>query len=58
MFYCPAIPPAEQQFFEKVKRLEQCQEEFVSQTQEHHKLREEFSKLGKSVNKQGSPQTV
>uniref|UniRef100_A0A667WIE2 Nucleoprotein TPR n=1 Tax=Myripristis murdjan TaxID=586833 RepID=A0A667WIE2_9TELE len=40
---------SEQQFFEKVKRLEQCQEEFVSQTQEYHKLKEEFSKTGEST---------
>uniref|UniRef100_A0A667W9N7 Nucleoprotein TPR n=1 Tax=Myripristis murdjan TaxID=586833 RepID=A0A667W9N7_9TELE len=39
---------SEQQFFEKVKRLEQCQEEFVSQTQEYHKLKEEFSKTGEN----------
>uniref|UniRef100_A0AAQ5ZWS4 Nucleoprotein TPR n=2 Tax=Amphiprion ocellaris TaxID=80972 RepID=A0AAQ5ZWS4_AMPOC len=40
---------SEQQFFEKVKQLAQCQEEFLSQTQEHHKLKEEFTKLGKSL---------
>uniref|UniRef100_UPI003AADA419 translocated promoter region b, nuclear basket protein n=1 Tax=Centroberyx gerrardi TaxID=166262 RepID=UPI003AADA419 len=40
---------SEQQFFEKVKRLEQCQEEFVSQTQEHHKLKEQFSKLDEDL---------
>uniref|UniRef100_A0A7N8XMJ0 Nucleoprotein TPR n=1 Tax=Mastacembelus armatus TaxID=205130 RepID=A0A7N8XMJ0_9TELE len=38
---------SEQQFFEKVKQLAQCQEDFLSQTQEHHKLKEEFTKLGK-----------
>uniref|UniRef100_A0A3Q0S4T6 Nucleoprotein TPR n=1 Tax=Amphilophus citrinellus TaxID=61819 RepID=A0A3Q0S4T6_AMPCI len=38
---------SEQQFFEKVKQLSQCQEEFLSQTQEHLKLKEEFSRLGK-----------
>lgn len=37
----------EQSFFEKVKQLSQCQEEFLSQTQEHLKLKEEFHKLGK-----------
>ncbi|XP_022066194.2 translocated promoter region b, nuclear basket protein [Acanthochromis polyacanthus] len=37
---------SEQQFFEKVKQLAQCQEDFLSQTQEHHKLKEEFTKLG------------
>ncbi|XP_026179071.1 translocated promoter region b, nuclear basket protein isoform X2 [Mastacembelus armatus] len=36
---------SEQQFFEKVKQLAQCQEDFLSQTQEHHKLKEEFTKL-------------
>lgn len=36
----------EQSFFEKVKQLSQCQEEFLSQTQEHLKLKEEFHKLG------------
>uniref|UniRef100_A0A667WHZ1 Nucleoprotein TPR n=1 Tax=Myripristis murdjan TaxID=586833 RepID=A0A667WHZ1_9TELE len=40
---------SEQQFFEKVKRLEQCQEEFVSQTQEYHKLKEEFSKTDEEL---------
>uniref|UniRef100_A0A3Q1FGC6 Nucleoprotein TPR n=1 Tax=Acanthochromis polyacanthus TaxID=80966 RepID=A0A3Q1FGC6_9TELE len=40
---------SEQQFFEKVKQLAQCQEDFLSQTQEHHKLKEEFTKLGKSL---------
>lgn len=38
----------EQNFFEKVKQLAQCQDEFLSQTQEHLKLKEEFGKLGKS----------
>lgn len=37
----------EQSFFEKVKQLSQCQDEFLSQTQEHLKLKEEFHKLGK-----------
>ncbi|XP_071342326.1 translocated promoter region b, nuclear basket protein isoform X2 [Trachinotus anak] len=36
---------SEQHFFEKVKQLAQCQEEFLSQTQEHLKLKEEFTKL-------------
>ncbi|KAM3875994.1 translocated promoter region b, nuclear basket protein [Diretmus argenteus] len=40
---------SEQQFFEKVKRLEQCQEEFVSHTQEHQKLNEKFSKLDEEL---------
>uniref|UniRef100_A0A8C4IV24 Nucleoprotein TPR n=1 Tax=Dicentrarchus labrax TaxID=13489 RepID=A0A8C4IV24_DICLA len=39
---------SEQHFFEKVKQLAQCQEEFLSKTQEHLKLKEEFTKLGKS----------
>uniref|UniRef100_A0A3B3BI52 Nucleoprotein TPR n=1 Tax=Oryzias melastigma TaxID=30732 RepID=A0A3B3BI52_ORYME len=39
---------SEQQFFEKVKELARCQEEFLTQTQEHHKLREELSNLGKN----------
>uniref|UniRef100_A0A673YP51 Nucleoprotein TPR n=1 Tax=Salmo trutta TaxID=8032 RepID=A0A673YP51_SALTR len=38
---------SEQQFFEKVQRLEQSQEQFVAQTEQHHKLREEFTKIGK-----------
>uniref|UniRef100_A0A4W6CYY1 Nucleoprotein TPR n=1 Tax=Lates calcarifer TaxID=8187 RepID=A0A4W6CYY1_LATCA len=38
---------SEQHFFEKVKQLAQCQEEFISQTQEHLKLKDEFTKLGK-----------
>uniref|UniRef100_A0A8D3BGU6 Nucleoprotein TPR n=1 Tax=Scophthalmus maximus TaxID=52904 RepID=A0A8D3BGU6_SCOMX len=37
---------SEQHFFEKVKQLAQCQEEFLSQTQEHLKLKEEFTKRG------------
>ncbi|KAM9848441.1 translocated promoter region b, nuclear basket protein [Aulostomus maculatus] len=36
---------SEQHFFEKVKQLAECQENFLSQTQEHRKLKEEFSKL-------------
>uniref|UniRef100_A0A8C7L016 Nucleoprotein TPR n=1 Tax=Oncorhynchus kisutch TaxID=8019 RepID=A0A8C7L016_ONCKI len=36
---------SEQQFFEKVQRLEQSQEQFVTQTEQHHKLREEFTKI-------------
>ncbi|XP_046905447.1 translocated promoter region b, nuclear basket protein isoform X1 [Hypomesus transpacificus] len=40
---------SEQQFFEKVKRLEQSQEEFVTQTQEHHKLKEELSKFDEQL---------
>ncbi|XP_076580410.1 translocated promoter region b, nuclear basket protein [Chaetodon auriga] len=36
---------SEQQFFEKVKQLAQCQEDFLSQTQEHLKLKDEFTKL-------------
>uniref|UniRef100_A0A3B4UDA7 Nucleoprotein TPR n=1 Tax=Seriola dumerili TaxID=41447 RepID=A0A3B4UDA7_SERDU len=36
---------SEQHFFEKVKQLAQCQEEFLSQTQEHLKLKDEFTKL-------------
>uniref|UniRef100_A0A8C8M6P2 Nucleoprotein TPR n=1 Tax=Oncorhynchus tshawytscha TaxID=74940 RepID=A0A8C8M6P2_ONCTS len=38
---------SEQQFFEKVQRLEQSQEQFVTQTEQHHKLREEFTKITK-----------
>uniref|UniRef100_A0A673VM46 Nucleoprotein TPR n=1 Tax=Salmo trutta TaxID=8032 RepID=A0A673VM46_SALTR len=34
-------------FFEKVQRLEQSQEQFVTQTEQHHKLREEFTKITK-----------
>lgn len=40
----------EQHFFEKVKQLAQCQEEFLSQSQEHLKLKDEFTKLGKRMN--------
>ncbi|XP_047443060.1 translocated promoter region b, nuclear basket protein [Mugil cephalus] len=36
---------SEQQFFEKVKQLSQCQEDLLSQTQEQHNLKEEFAKL-------------
>ena len=39
---------SEQQFFEKVKQLAQCQDEFLSQTQQHLKLKEEFTKQGKT----------
>ncbi|XP_075944416.1 translocated promoter region b, nuclear basket protein isoform X3 [Anarhichas minor] len=35
---------SEQQFFEKVKQLAQCQDDFLSQSQEHFKLKEEFKK--------------
>ncbi|XP_035032393.2 translocated promoter region b, nuclear basket protein isoform X4 [Hippoglossus stenolepis] len=35
----------EQHFFEKVKQLAQCQEEFRSQTQDHLKLKDVFTKL-------------
>uniref|UniRef100_A0A8C7PYU2 Nucleoprotein TPR n=1 Tax=Oncorhynchus mykiss TaxID=8022 RepID=A0A8C7PYU2_ONCMY len=38
---------SEQQLFEKVQRLEQSQEQFVTQTEQHHKLREEFTKITK-----------
>uniref|UniRef100_A0A4W5NNT2 Nucleoprotein TPR n=1 Tax=Hucho hucho TaxID=62062 RepID=A0A4W5NNT2_9TELE len=38
---------SEQQFFDKVQRLEQSQEQFVTQTEQHHKLREEFTKIAK-----------
>lgn len=38
----------EQHFFEKVKQLNECQDGFLSKTQEHLKLKEEFTKLGKS----------
>uniref|UniRef100_A0A3Q3GMK6 Nucleoprotein TPR n=1 Tax=Labrus bergylta TaxID=56723 RepID=A0A3Q3GMK6_9LABR len=38
---------SEQHFFEKVKQLAQCQEEFLSQSQEHLKLKDELNKLGK-----------
>ncbi|KAM7011947.1 translocated promoter region b, nuclear basket protein [Tautogolabrus adspersus] len=37
---------SEQHFFEKVKQLAQCQDEFLSQSQEHLKLKEEFNKIG------------
>uniref|UniRef100_A0A8C4ITP2 Nucleoprotein TPR n=1 Tax=Dicentrarchus labrax TaxID=13489 RepID=A0A8C4ITP2_DICLA len=44
---------SEQHFFEKVKQLAQCQEEFLSKTQEHLKLKEEFTKLGKNEELKG-----
>uniref|UniRef100_A0A8C7GRE6 Nucleoprotein TPR n=1 Tax=Oncorhynchus kisutch TaxID=8019 RepID=A0A8C7GRE6_ONCKI len=44
---CVVVTLAEQQFFEKVQRLEQSQEQFVTQTEQHHKLREEFTKITK-----------
>ncbi|XP_070764710.1 translocated promoter region b, nuclear basket protein [Enoplosus armatus] len=40
---------SEQHFFEKVKQLAQCQEEFLSQTQEHLKLKEDFTKLDEEL---------
>uniref|UniRef100_A0A8C4IXE1 Nucleoprotein TPR n=1 Tax=Dicentrarchus labrax TaxID=13489 RepID=A0A8C4IXE1_DICLA len=40
---------SEQHFFEKVKQLAQCQEEFLSKTQEHLKLKEEFTKLDEEL---------
>uniref|UniRef100_A0A3P9KSI2 Nucleoprotein TPR n=1 Tax=Oryzias latipes TaxID=8090 RepID=A0A3P9KSI2_ORYLA len=40
---------SEQQFFEKVKELARCQEEFLTQTQEHHKLRVELSQLDQEL---------
>lgn len=46
MFVAPLL--TEQQFFEKVKQLAQCQEDFLSQTQEHFNLKEEFRKQGKT----------
>ncbi|KAJ8376133.1 hypothetical protein SKAU_G00067130 [Synaphobranchus kaupii] len=36
---------SEQQYFEIEKRLAQSQDQFVSQTQDHHKLKEEFTTL-------------
>ena len=38
---------SEQQYFEVEKRLAQSQDQFVLQTQDHHKLKEEFTKLSK-----------
>ncbi|XP_039891459.1 translocated promoter region b, nuclear basket protein [Simochromis diagramma] len=40
---------SEQQFFEKVKQLSQCQEDFLSHTQEHFKLKDEFNRLGEEL---------
>ncbi|XP_035593046.1 nucleoprotein TPR-like isoform X4 [Oncorhynchus keta] len=40
---------SDQQFFEKVQRLEQSQEQFVTQTEQHHKLREEFTKINEEL---------
>lgn len=39
---------AEQHFFDKVKQLSQCQEDFLRQTQEHSTLQEELEKIGNS----------
>ncbi|XP_064188203.1 translocated promoter region b, nuclear basket protein isoform X2 [Anguilla rostrata] len=40
---------SEQQYFEVEKRLAQSQDQFVLQTQEHHKLKEEFAKLSEDL---------
>ncbi|KAM4574038.1 translocated promoter region b, nuclear basket protein isoform 1-T1 [Fundulus diaphanus] len=40
---------SEQQFFEKVEQLQQCQAELLSQTQERLKLKEDFTKLGEEL---------
>ncbi|XP_053710711.1 translocated promoter region b, nuclear basket protein isoform X2 [Synchiropus splendidus] len=40
---------SEQHFFEKVKQLSQCQEDFLTQSQEYGKLKDEFAKLGDEV---------
>ncbi|KAK5623407.1 hypothetical protein CRENBAI_014854 [Crenichthys baileyi] len=40
---------SEQQFFEKVTQLQQCQAELLSQAQEHLKLKEDFTKLGEEL---------
>ncbi|XP_036378661.1 translocated promoter region b, nuclear basket protein isoform X2 [Megalops cyprinoides] len=40
---------SEQQYFEIEKRLAQSQEQLVSQTQEHHKLKEEFATLSEEL---------
>uniref|UniRef100_M3ZJV7 Nucleoprotein TPR n=1 Tax=Xiphophorus maculatus TaxID=8083 RepID=M3ZJV7_XIPMA len=39
---------SEQQFFEKVDQLQRCQAELLSQAQEHLKVKEDFTKLGKT----------
>lgn len=38
----------EQQFFEKVDQLQRCRAELLSQAQEHLKVKEDFTKLGKT----------
>uniref|UniRef100_A0A6Q2XHY6 Nucleoprotein TPR n=1 Tax=Esox lucius TaxID=8010 RepID=A0A6Q2XHY6_ESOLU len=43
-------------FFEKVQCLEQSQEQFLALTEQHHNLKEEFSKLGKWNYLTDSPQ--
>uniref|UniRef100_A0A3P8XCR0 Nucleoprotein TPR n=1 Tax=Esox lucius TaxID=8010 RepID=A0A3P8XCR0_ESOLU len=48
----------EQQFFEKVQCLEQSQEQFLALTEQHHNLKEEFSKLGKWNYLTDSPQGI
>ncbi|XP_069009311.1 translocated promoter region b, nuclear basket protein isoform X2 [Embiotoca jacksoni] len=40
---------SEQQFFEKVQQLSQCQKEFLSQTEEHFNLKQELTKLGEEL---------
>ncbi|XP_061093863.1 translocated promoter region b, nuclear basket protein isoform X2 [Conger conger] len=40
---------SEQQYFEVEKRLCQSQDQFVLQTQDHHKLKEEFTKLSEEL---------
>uniref|UniRef100_A0A8C5I357 Nucleoprotein TPR n=1 Tax=Gouania willdenowi TaxID=441366 RepID=A0A8C5I357_GOUWI len=42
---------SEQQFFEKVKQLTQCQEEFLTKTQEHGVLKEDLSAITASLTK-------
>ncbi|KAG9351114.1 hypothetical protein JZ751_025004 [Albula glossodonta] len=40
---------SEQQYFELEKRLAQSQDQFLSQTQDHQKLQEEFAKLSEEL---------
>ncbi|KAM4739914.1 translocated promoter region b, nuclear basket protein isoform 2-T2 [Anableps anableps] len=40
---------SEQQFFEKVEQLLRCQAELLSQAQEHHKVKEDLTKLGEEL---------
>ncbi|XP_076007357.1 translocated promoter region b, nuclear basket protein [Genypterus blacodes] len=44
---------SEQQYFEKVRQLEQCREEYLSQTQQKNKLKEDLTKLEEELKSVG-----